>query len=131
LPARDTDAYDVHFRAPEVLRQAGVTVIFSTGVNSASLVKNLPYEAAQAVAFGYPAAEAVKGLTLYPARVAGMADRLGSIETGKDATFFAMDGDVLDIRANVKRMWIAGREVSLESRHTRLYEKYRHRPKPR
>jgi len=131
LPARDTDAYDVHFRAPEVLRQAGVTVIFSTGVNSASLVKNLPYEAAQAVAFGYPADEAVKGLTLYPARVAGMADRLGSIEAGKDATFFAMDGDVLDIRANVKRMWIAGREVSLESRHTRLYEKYRHRPKAR
>lgn len=131
LPARDTDAYDVHFRAPEVLRQAGVTVIFSTGVNSASLVKNLPYEAAQAVAFGYPAAEAVKGLTLYPARVAGMAGRLGSIEAGKDATFFAMDGDVLDIRANVKRMWIAGREVSLESRHTRLYEKYRHRPKAR
>lgn len=129
LPARDTDAYDVHFRAPEVLRQAGVTVVFGTGVDSASLVKNLPYQAAQAVAFGFPAAEAVKGMTLYPAQVAGMADRLGSIEAGKDATFFAMDGDVLDIRANVKRMWIGGKEVSLESRHTRLYEKYKNRPK--
>jgi imidazolonepropionase-like amidohydrolase len=128
-PVRDTDAYDVHFRAPEVLRQAGVTVVFGTGVDSASLVKNLPFQAAQAVAFGFPANEAVKGLTLYPAQLAGVADRLGSIEAGKDATFFAMDDDILDIRANVKRMWIAGKEVSLESRHTRLYEKYKNRPK--
>jgi imidazolonepropionase-like amidohydrolase len=128
-PVRDTDAYDVHFRAPEFLRQAGVTVVFGTGVDSASLVKNLPFQAAQAVAFGFPAAEAVKGITLYPAQVAGMAGRLGSIDPGKDATFFVMDGDVLDIRANVKRMWIAGQEVSLESRHTRLYEKYKSRPR--
>jgi imidazolonepropionase-like amidohydrolase len=128
-PVRDTDAYDAHFRAPEVLRKAGVTVVFSTGVGSASLVKNLPFQAAQAVAFGFPANEAIKGITLYPAQLAGMADRLGAIEVGKDATFFAMDGDILDLRANVKRMWIAGKEVSLESRHTRLYERYRNRPK--
>jgi hypothetical protein len=38
------------------------------------------------------------------------------------------DGDILDIRSNVKRMWIVGKEVSLESRHTRLYEKYKNRP---
>jgi len=53
---------------------------------------------------------------------------LGSIEAGKEATFFAADADILDIRAQVKRMWIAGREISVESRHTRLYEKYKHRP---
>jgi imidazolonepropionase-like amidohydrolase len=93
------------------------------------LVKNLPYTAAQAVAFGLPADEALKALTLYPAQLAGVADRLGSIEAGKDATFFVTDGDVLDIRSNVKRMWIGGKEISLESRHTRLYEKYRNRPK--
>jgi imidazolonepropionase-like amidohydrolase len=61
--------------------------------------------------------------------LAGVAERLGSIEVGKDATFFASDGDILDIRSNVKRMWIGGKEVSLENRHTRLYEKYRNRPK--
>lgn len=130
LPGRDTDAYDVQFRAPEVLRKAGVTVAFTVGGGfAASLAKNLPYEAAQAAAFGLPADEAVKGITLYPAQFAGVADRLGSIEAGKDATLVAMDGDVLDLRANVKRMWIAGKEVSLESRHTRLYEKYKNRPK--
>jgi hypothetical protein len=60
-----------------------------------------------------------------------VADRLGSIETGKEATLFAADGDILDIRANVKRMWVAGREISLDSRHTRLNEKYKNRPKVR
>jgi len=130
LPSRDSEAYDAHFRAPEVLRKAGVTVAFTVGGGfAAALAKNLPYEAAQAVAFGLPADEAVKGITLYPAQIAGVADRLGSIEAGKDATLFAMDGEVLDIRANVKRMWIAGKEVSLENRHTRLYEKYKNRPK--
>lgn len=128
-PQRDTDAYDAQFRAPELLRRAGVTVAFALTGWRDSLVKNLPYEAAQAVAFGYPAEEALKGLTLYPAQLAGVGERLGSIERGKEATLFACDGDILDIRANVKRMWIGGREVSLESRHTRFYEKYRQRPR--
>jgi imidazolonepropionase-like amidohydrolase len=127
-PAHDIDSYAVQFKAPEVLRAAGVTFAFSIG--GASLVKNMPYAAAQAVAFGLPADEAVKGLTLYPAQIAGVADKLGSIEVGKEATLIAVDGDLLDIRTNVKQMWIAGKEVSLESRHTRLYEKYKNRPKP-
>ena len=129
VPGRDTESYDVHFSAPEILRKAGVKVVFATGTASESLVKNLPYHAAQAVAYGYPADEALKGITLYPAQLAGVADRLGSIEAGKEATLFAADGDILDIRSNVKRMWIAGKEVSLESRHTRLYEKYKNRPR--
>ncbi|HOX59430.1 MAG TPA: amidohydrolase family protein [Candidatus Paceibacterota bacterium] len=132
-PARGTDSYDVHFRAPTVLHQAGVQVAFSLGSDSfdAALIRNLPYSAAQAVAFGLPEAEALKGLTLYPAQLAGVADRLGSLETGKDATLFAADGDILDIRSHVKRLWVAGKEVSLESRHTRLYEKHKNRPRPK
>jgi imidazolonepropionase-like amidohydrolase len=132
-PVRDTSSYDVHFKAPEVLRQAGVMVAFNFGSDNfnAALTRNLPYSAAQAVAFGLPEAEAIKGLTLYPAQIAGVADRLGSLEVGKEATLIAADGDILDLRANVKRMWIAGKEVSLESRHTRLYDKYKNRPPPK
>ena len=131
LPARDQESYEVHFKAPEILRKAGVQVVFSFGTTSfdATLVRNLPYCAAQAVAFGLPEAEAIKGITLYPARLAGVADRLGSIEKGKEATLFSADGNILDIRVQVKRMWISGREVSLESRHTRLYQKYKNRPR--
>jgi len=129
-PFRDTDAYDAHFKGAATLHKAGVKVLFSegSGASNATSARNTPYSAAQAVAFGLPEAEALKGLTLYPAQVLGLADRLGSLEANKDATFFACNGNILDLRANVRRMWIAGREVPLDSRHTRLYEKYKDRP---
>ena len=116
-----------------MLRKAGVTVAFSIGSTSfnAPLTKNLPYLASQAIAFGLPESDALKGITLYPARILGMENRLGSIQPGKEASLFVCDGDIFDLRANVKRLWIAGQEVSLESRHTRLYEKYKNRPLPK
>lgn len=133
LPYRDSEAYDVYFREPEVLRAAGAKVLFCGGPGnfSAALAKNLPYFASQAVAFGYPEDEALKGFTLYPAQLLGVDKRLGSIEPGKEATLFVCDGDIMDLRAHVTRMWIAGKEVSLENRHTRLYEKYKNRPPPK
>jgi len=131
LPRQDAADYDVHYKTPALLHQHGVKVIFSQtpGMEGAD-ARNLPYEAAQAVAFGLPPLEGVRGITLYPAQILGLEDRLGSIEKGKEASLIALDGHLLDIRARVRHMWIAGREVSLESRHTRLYEKYRARPKP-
>ncbi len=130
-PARDVDRYDVNFRAPEVLRAAGVTFALGMGADTfdAGLVKNLPYTVAQTMAFGLPEADALKSITLVPAQLVGVADRLGSIEAGKEATFFATDGNIFDIRSKVKRVWIAGKEMNLETRHTRLYEKYKNRPK--
>jgi imidazolonepropionase-like amidohydrolase len=132
-PERDFDPYDVHFKAPEALRKAGVTVAFSVGNSSfdVPMSKNLPYLAAQAVAFGLPEEDALKGLTLYPAQMLGIADRLGTIEPGREATLFVCDGNILDLRANVTHLWIAGHEESLASRHTRLYEKYKNRPLPK
>ncbi len=131
LPARDTEPYDFHFKTPAVLQKAGIRVIFGNGLTTmdAALTKNLPYEAAQAVAFGLPENEALKGLTQYPAELAGISDRLGSIEPGKEATLFAANGSILDIRSRITRFWFGGREVSLENRHTRLYEKYKNRPR--
>ena len=129
-PVRDTDPYDVHYSAPAVLSKAGVLLAFSEGTEQfgASSIRNIPYSAAQARAFGLPYEDAVRGLTLNAAKMLGVSDRLGSIEPGKEATLFIADGDVLDLKAQVKRMWIRGREVDLSSRHTRLYEKYRKRP---
>jgi len=131
LPPLASDAYDVQFRAPGILHQAGVTVAISTGLGrmDAANQRNLPYDAAQAAAFGLPADAALAAVTLIPAQLHGVADRLGSIEPGKDATFFAATGDILDIRSVVKQLWISGAEQSLESRHTRLSERYRARPK--
>jgi imidazolonepropionase-like amidohydrolase len=131
LPPLVSDAYDVQFRAPGLLHQAGVTVAIGTGITgmNAPNQRNLPYLAAQAAAFGLPADAALAAITLVPAQLHGVADRLGSLEPGKDATFFASTGDILDIRSEVKRLWISGAEQSLESRHTRLSERYRARPK--
>ncbi|MGI8965512.1 MAG: amidohydrolase family protein [Limisphaerales bacterium] len=127
----DTESYEIHFKAPELLRKAGVKIAIGLGADTfnAALIKNLPYAAAQAIAFGFPEEEALKSITLYPAEFLGVTNRLGSIEVGKDATFFAADGNIFDIRSHVKRVWIAGKETNLEDRHTRLYEKYKNRPK--
>jgi imidazolonepropionase-like amidohydrolase len=129
-PDRDTDPYDVHFHAPAILHQAGVTFAFGLGTDSfdAPMARNLPYAASQAVAFGLPEAEALKALTLYPAQLVGLGDRLGSIEPGKEATLFTAEGNILDLRVKVRRMWLAGKEISLDNRHSRLYDKYRNRP---
>jgi imidazolonepropionase-like amidohydrolase len=131
-PVRETDTYDYPFKTPELLHQAGVKVAFSIGADNfnAPLTRSLPFAVAQAVAFGLPEDEGEKGLTIYPAQLAGMADRLGSIEAGKEATLVALDGKLLDIRASVKHLWLAGKEISLESKHTRLYQKYSNRPRP-
>jgi imidazolonepropionase-like amidohydrolase len=128
---RSSDPYDVQFRAPGVLHTAGVAVAISAGLDGAGATnqRNLPYFAAHAAAFGLPADAALAAITLVPAQLHGVGDTLGSLEPGKDATLFAATGDILDIRSEVKRLWISGAEQSLESRHTRLSERYRARPK--
>jgi imidazolonepropionase-like amidohydrolase len=68
--------------------------------------------------------EALKAITLYPAQILGAAEMLGSLERGKHATFFVTDGDPLDIRSNVERIFIQGREIPLEDKQTRLTKKY-------
>ncbi|HUS34816.1 MAG TPA: amidohydrolase family protein [Verrucomicrobiae bacterium] len=129
---RDTEPYDVHFRAPSILAEAGVKVAITGGLggDEASNVRNIPYVAAQAMAFGLSHDEALKSVTLNPAEIFGVEDRLGSIDPGKEATFFCATGDALDIRSRVEKVWIKGKSVELTNRQTRLYDKYRGRPKP-
>ncbi len=130
VPARDYDPHDANFRAPEVLRQAGVLFALSPSPGTWSVwdLRNLPLRAAFARAHGLPEEDALASITRNPAIILGVGDRLGTIEAGKEASLFAADGDILDVRTRVVRVWIAGAETSLETRHTRLYEKYRGRP---
>lgn len=130
LPSSEDASYAAHFRAPALLHAAGVKLVFGMGGRfESSSLRNLPYLAGQAVAFGLPEDVALRALTLTPAEVLGVAERIGSLQSGREATMFASDGPILDIRAQVKHLWIAGREMDLASRHTRLYERYRNRPK--
>jgi imidazolonepropionase-like amidohydrolase len=126
LPARRWESYDTVYRNPLKLHEAGIefAIAYGGGEDLSTNERNLPYEAGKAVAHGLPQAEALKAITLYPARILGVDDRLGSLEVGKDATLIVTTGDPLDIRTQVERAFIEGRSVDLSSRHTQLYEKY-------
>jgi imidazolonepropionase-like amidohydrolase len=130
LPLRDDDYYDARFRDAAVLDQAGVRVLFNDGGDDPSNLRNLPHMVATAVAYGFPREKAVAAVTLEPARLLGVADRVGSLEVGKDATFILTDGDLLDLRSHVVAAWVDGRTLDLTDRQKRLYERYRNRPRP-
>jgi imidazolonepropionase-like amidohydrolase len=80
-----------------------------------------------AAAYGLSKADAVKAVTLYPAQILNVADRLGSIEPGKIANLVVTEGDLLEIRSRIKYLFIDGRSVALISRHTELNEAFKNR----
>ncbi len=135
LPLRRDDPYDSVFTLPKRLQQAGVHFsIASEGAGApggASNVRNLPYHAAMAVAYGLGHEQALRSITLSAAEILGVADRIGSLTVGKDATLIITDGDILEIETHVTDAFIQGRRVDLGSRHKTLYEKYRQKYSPR
>lgn len=130
LPRRDDEPYDTAFANAGKLAKAGVRVLFNEGGDDGSNVRNLPHLAATAVTFGFPREKAVAAVTLEPARLLGVGDRLGSLEPGKDATFILVDGDILDLRSSVVAAYLDGRALDLTDKQKRLYDKYRMRPTP-
>lgn len=125
-PSNEDDPYDLNFEGPAKLAKAGVLFSISTGNNGAS-VRELPYQAGLASAFGLSKEDALKSVTLYPARILGIDDRVGSIEVGKVANIVVADGDMLEAMTNIKHMWIGGRKIPLTSRHTEFFEAFKER----
>jgi imidazolonepropionase-like amidohydrolase len=124
-PRRDHEDYDAAFTLPERLRQAGVKFCISgSGRSETWNTRNLPYQAATAAAYGLPYDDAMRSITLWPAEILGIADRVGTLEKGKDATLFVSDGDPLETETQITAAWIQGRKVDLTSRHTQLFDKY-------
>lgn len=126
LPLREDDPYDSLYENAAKLQRAGVRFAISTG-DSGAHVRDLPFHAGMAAAYGLPRAEALKAVTLYPAQIMGVADRLGSIEVGKIANVVVTDGDLLEARTNVRHLFIAGRQIPLVSRHTMLFDQFKDR----
>jgi imidazolonepropionase-like amidohydrolase len=125
LPQRRDDPYDSSYTLPARFYRAGVKICF--GTFDVQFARNLPFQAAAAVAFGLPYEEALKAVTENPAEILGAQDRLGSIEEGKIADLILTDGDPLEATTTVKMEFINGKEVTLENRQTELYEKYLNR----
>jgi imidazolonepropionase-like amidohydrolase len=126
LPAREDFFHADSYQLAGRLVNAGVKVAFATG--DANTVALLPYHAAKAVAWGLGRDEALKALTINAAEILGISDRVGSLEPGKDANLFVADGDPLEVRTNVTRVVIAGRDVPLDNKQLALYRKYMARP---
>jgi imidazolonepropionase-like amidohydrolase len=127
LPSREDDPYDVNYSAPAKLAAAGVRFAITSG-DAGSEVRNLPYTAGMAAAFGLSKDDALKSVTLWPAQILGVGDRLGSIEVGKVANLVVTTGDLLEAKTDTRYLFIDGRQVPLETKHTDLYTKFKDRP---
>ena len=129
LPARSDEYYDANYANAGALAKAGIRVAITDGSNGSN-TRNLSHQCAAAVAFGFPREKALAAMTLEPARMLGVADKIGSLEPGKDATLIVTDGDILDLRTHVLAAYLDGRALDLSDKQKRLYERYRNRPKP-
>jgi len=128
LPEGEDWGYDQMYALPGQLHAAGVKIGFATFGASAS--RNLPYEAGSAVSFGLPREEALKAVTINPAEILGVGDRLGTIETGKIANLIVTDGDPLEIKTQILQLVINGMIADKMNKHLQLYERYQARPRP-
>jgi len=126
MPTSDNDPYDAPYSNAAKLAAAGVPFAIATA--SAVDSRNLPYNAALAEAYGLPADEALKAITLYPAQILGLQDELGSLAPGKRANVIVTNGDPLDVRTTVRYLFIDGRPTPLDNKGLRLYREYGGKP---
>ena len=126
LPLRRHEGFDATYANAGKLAAAGVRIAIASDATTfaATLERNLPYAAGQAVSFGLPWDQGLRAITLAPAQILGVADRLGSLEAGKDASFLVSDGDPLDVRSEIVAAWLNGQSVDLSTKHTRLRDKF-------
>lgn len=125
MPTRDNDRYDQAYKNAGLMQQAGVKVALRT--NDAENVRNLPFNAGFAAAYGMGRDEALKAVTIVPAEIFGVADQVGSIEPGKRANLFVSDGDPFEPATHILHLFINGWNIPLESRQTLLYDEFLHR----
>ncbi len=122
-PDRDYEGYDAAYATPAKLHEAGVKFAISGG--SGGLYSNrLPWEAGVAVAFGLPEEEALKAVTINAAQFMGVADKVGSLEVGKEATLLITTGTPLDMTSDIVQSYIQGREINMMDIHKFFFEKY-------
>jgi imidazolonepropionase-like amidohydrolase len=119
---KEMDRYDAVYSLPAELQKRGVKVIIAS--DDAHNVRNLPYQAGYAVAYGLPYDEALRAITFYPAQALGLDKDYGSLEVGKIANVVIANGDPLDVKTDVKHVFIAGREIPMDNRQIRLRDEY-------
>lgn len=124
LPTTADSDYDQPYKTPKMLADKGIK--FALSMDGSWQHRNLPFQAGQAVTFGLSKEEALRSITLSTAEILGIADKVGSLEKGKEATFIVSKGDVLDMRSSVVTdAYIRGKQVALDKdKQKRLYKEY-------
>ena len=130
LPSRDDEDVDQPFKAARQLYEKGI--VFAFGMEGGWRQRNLNFQAGHAVGFGLAYEAAISALTLNTAKILGIDQRCGSLETGKDATLFICEGDALDMRTcQVTAAFIQGREINLDNKHKQLNRRFQEKYKNR
>lgn len=122
LPTRVSDRYDRPYANPGIMQKAGVKVAIRSG--DSENVRNLPFNAGFAAAYGMGKEEALKAVTIVPAEIFGVAERIGSLEVGKDANLFISDGDPFETKTQIKHLFINGWQVAMDNRQIQLYNEF-------
>ena len=126
LPENEDEPYDVNFSTPGKLAAAGVQFAISSGESPPDM-RDLPYVAGEAAGFGLSKEDALRSVTLWPAQIYGVADRVGSLAVGKVANVVVTTGDLLEPRTDTKYLFIDGRLVPLNTKHSELYDAFKDR----
>ena len=124
LPSREYDRYDQAYANAGMMLKAGVKVAIRSQETGNQNFRNLPYHAGFAAAYGMDKMEALKAITIVPAEIFGVSDKIGSIEVGKSANLFVCDGDPLETKTKVKNVFIGGWQMPMQSRQTLLYDEF-------
>ncbi len=126
-PYEEDDPYDKPMTQPSELAAAGIPIAFASFDTAFS--RRLPQQAGTAVGYGLPHDEALRAVTINAAKMLGLDGEIGTIETGKLGNLIVTDGDPLEIRTQLRYLFIKGALTSTDNKQKELYEEYKARPK--
>lgn len=127
LPLLQQEDVDLPYKLPAMLVHAGVLVGLTLSDEGSSYwnMRNLPYIAGTAAAYGLTKEEALQLITINNAKLCGVDAMYGSLEKGKSATFFISEGDALDMRSSVvTTIYIDGQKIDPDNWQNELAKKY-------
>ncbi|MBA66121.1 MAG: imidazolonepropionase [Candidatus Marinimicrobia bacterium] len=125
-PRRRFEPIHIPYKIPAILQKTGVHFCISLdpGYPMDGHVRTLPDEAMRAASWGLTKDQALRAITLTAAEILGIDDKVGSLDLGKDATFFIADNEPLTQYNNPTKAFIKGREIDLSDRQKNLWKKY-------
>ena len=126
LPDHPDHDVALPYKVAHLLYQEGILVSLAYNEGMTARSRSLPFLAGTTVAYGMEKEEALKLITANTATMLGIADRVGTLEEGKQATLFVSEGDALDMRTNrLTHGFIDGRSFTLPAMQQELYQKYK------